>query len=253
MSTSALTASRRRAFSRVVRQSRVLLMASLASWGCAASMRPTSFSYPETLPGPEHQNTVPIGQPMTRGPAPSDGCRSYLGLLDYTTPTAGSKYSVTLVRGRTYRACYEASEIGDYVFLTGTYPREDVWLGIQRDGFVGEKGGWWLFIQAEGPKDYRATRMFQGHWGQSKWTSERLMAPKEAQVVFKAWTGAEVVLSYQTGAPEAGIPFQETGTCSADPGGAEVVSCGGLSFRVLSVNGDSITFAGPLRAGTTER
>jgi len=188
---------------------------------------------------------------MTRGPVVSDGCSGYVGLLDYTTPTAGSKYSVTLARGRSYRACYEANEIGDYVFLTGVYPRSNVWLGIQRDGFVGKKGGWWLFLGSEGPRDYRATRLFQGHWGRSRWTSERLMAPEEFQVVLEARNGRDVALSYQTGAPDAGIPFHEAAACPVYSDDGVVVSCGGLSFRILSVDVNSIRFVDPLEVGTT--
>jgi hypothetical protein len=210
--------------------------------GCAASLQPVAPGAPAAARMPEESRVVRPREAMAEAPAIADGCYSYVALLDYTTPTAGATESMPIFKGTRYTACYEATEIGDYVFLTRAHHRSNVWLGIRRDGFVGEKGGWWSFLGREGPKDYRATRLFQGSWGRSKWTSERLMAREEARVVYQGHGEGPLRLAYEVGAPEAGLPFERRDTCSIDLAGSDVVSCAGFSFRILDAGGDAVRF-----------
>lgn len=210
----------------------------LSGVGCAASMRPV---VPSSLEAKE-PTTVAVDQELVKSFAVSGGCYTYIALIDYTTPTAGAKESISIPRGRRYKACYEANDIGDYVYLTDVHWRSNIWLGIQRDGFVGTKGGWWSYLATEGPADYRATHLFQGKWGRSKWITERLFAPEEAQIVYEGQDGGEIHLSYRTGAPAAGVPFQDRGSCNQHLGGTEVGTCGEFSIRILAADDRSVTF-----------
>lgn len=204
--------------------------------GCAAILRPLVVSPTELGYQEGALKTVPVGHPMVSGAVFERHCYRYIGLLDYVPPGVGRETVQYISRGRAYGACFENSEDTDSLFLADVH-RSDVWLGIQRDGFVGPKGGWWHFLGSESPVDYRAVRMFQG-----KWTAERLMAPAVGQIVYDGRFGDVLHLSYQVGAPEAGVPFQKWDDLSHDVSKADLIVFHNYSFRVVTADPTTISF-----------
>lgn len=115
------------------------------------------------------QRTVIVGSEMLSNFNYKNSCYDYIALIDYETPRPGVELSsVVIKKGNQYTACFQDTSNDNYVYMKGVHVYNHLFLGIEKNGFIGDRGGWY--------NSYRGIRIFQ-----SSWTKEQLFALSDAK------------------------------------------------------------------------
>lgn len=109
------------------------------------------------------QKTVNVGSVMFSQINYKNSCYDYIALVDYETPTPGTLAAATIKKGNQYPACFQTPSNEKYVFIKGIHAYTHILLGIDKNGFIDDEGGWY--------NSNGGIRIFQ-----LSWTKDRLFA-----------------------------------------------------------------------------
>lgn len=87
--------------------------------------------------------TARVGSTMLSRFVFKNSCYDYIAVKDYKTPEAGSLGAAVIKKGTQYPACLIDLSDPNSVFMQGVHTFSNISLRIQKDGFIGDNGGWY--------------------------------------------------------------------------------------------------------------
>ena len=184
------------------------------------------------------KKTVNVGSVMLSKIVYKNSCYDYISLVDYVTPAPGFLEPVTLKKGNQYPACFKSSEKENYVFIKGIHAFDNIILGINKNGTIGDQGGW-----------YNAgLRMVQSSWPSEKifTLSDNKYFPgfdtKNERFIYLGMTDGKIRIGYRVNNNNAS-KSDESQDIIHDLRDGNTVTYLNYTLNILNATSSSITFA----------
>ncbi len=186
------------------------------------------------------QKTVNVGSAMLSKFNYKNSCYDYVALIDYETPKPGVMATTAIKKGTQYPACFHSPSKANYVFLKGVHAYENIFLAIDENGFIGEKGGWYNLANA-------GVRMFQ-----ASWTKEQLFAlskktyypgfdSRNERLIYLGMTDEKIRIGYREDNYNSSKP-DESQDIIYDLSDEDTIAYLDYTLKILNADNTKITF-----------
>lgn len=185
------------------------------------------------------QITVTVGSAMLSRINYKNSCYDYIALIDYETPGAAALGPATIKKGDQHPACFQNQSDENNVFIQSIHAYSNIFLGIDKSGFIGDKGGWY--------NSNGGIKMFQ-----HSWTHEQLFAlsgskyypgfdSRRERLVYLGVNDGKIRIGYRLENHNSSKP-DESNDIIHDLKDGDTISYQNFTLKILNADSTKITF-----------